>query len=74
MSNILCKYLTENNLLQCKEFGFQKGHSPEHEILQVVKQINQNFEKYEFALGVFVDLSKTFDTVDRYVLLKNRIL
>ena len=55
MSNRLYKYLTENNLLYCKQFGFQKGHSPEHAILQLVEQINQSFEKNEFILGVFVD-------------------
>ena len=70
MYNRLYKYLTENNLLYCKQFGFQKGHSPEHAILQLVEQINQSFEKNEFTLGVFVDLSKAFDTVDHQILFK----
>ena len=68
--NRLYKYLTENNLLYCKQFGFQKGHSPEHTVLQFIEQINQSFEKNEFTLGVFVDLSKAFDTVDHQILLK----
>ena len=70
MSNRLHKYLTENNLLYCKQFGFQKGHSPEHAILQLVEQINQSFEKNEFTLGVFLDLSKAFYTVDHQILFK----
>ena len=70
MYNRLYKYLTENNLLYCKQFGFQKGHSPEHAILQLVEQINQSSEKNEFTLGVLVDLSKTFDTIDHQILLK----
>ena len=70
MYNRLYKYLTENNLLYCKQFGFQKGDSPEHAILQLVEQINQSFEKNEFTLGMFVDLSKAFDTVDHQILLK----
>ena len=70
MYNRLYKYLTENNLLYCKQFGFQKGHSPQHAILQLVEQINQSFEKNEFTLGVFVDLSKAFDTADHQILLK----
>ena len=69
MYNRLYKYLTENNLLRCKQFGFQKRHSPEHAILQLVEQINQSFEKNEFILGVFVDLSKAFNTVDYQILL-----
>ena len=70
MYSSLYKYLTENNLLYCNQFGFQKGHSPEHAILQLVEQINQSFEKNKFTLGVFVDLSKAFDTVDHQILLK----
>ena len=67
MYNRLYKYLTENNLLCCKQFEFQEGHSPEHAILQLVEQINQSFEKNEFTLGEFVDLSKAFDTVDHQI-------
>ena len=70
MYNRLYKYLTENNLLYCKQFGFRKGHSLKHAILHLVEQTNQSFEKNEFTLGVFVDLSKAFDTVDHQVLLK----
>ena len=65
MYNRLYKYLTENNLLYCKQFRFQKGHSPEHAIFQLVEQINQSFEKNEFTLGVFV-----FDTVDYQIVFK----
>ena len=56
MYNRLYKYLTEKNFLYCKLFGFQKGYSPEHAILQLIEQISQSFEKNEFTLGVFIDL------------------
>ena len=48
--NTLYKYLTENNSLYCKQFGFQKGHSPEHAIVRVVEQIHQSFKKNKFTL------------------------
>ena len=66
----LYKYLNENNLLYCKQFRFHKGHSPEHATLQVVKQINQSFEKKEITVGVSVDLSKTLDTINHDILFK----
>ena len=69
MYNRLYKYLTGNNLLYWKQFGFRKGHSPEYAILQLVEQINQAFEMNEFTVSVFVNLSKAFDTVDHEILL-----
>ena len=57
------KYLTENNFSYCKQFEFQQRYSPKHAILHLVEQINQSFEKNEFYLGVFVDLSKVSDKV-----------
>ena len=50
MYNTLYKYLPENNSLYCKQFGFQKGHSPEHAIVRVVEQIHQSFKKNKFTL------------------------
>ena len=70
MFNRLYKHITENNLLYWKQFGFQKGHSPEHAILDLVEKINKSFEKNEFTLGVFIDLSKAFNTVNHQILLK----
>ena len=70
MYNRLYNHLIKNKLLYPKQFGFQKGHSTEHAIIHLVDQINDNFENNKFTLGVFIDLSKAFDTVDHKILLK----
>ena len=68
--NRLFKYLSENSILYKKQFGFQTSHSTEHAILLLVNQLYQSFDESKFTLGIFIDLSKAFDTVDDKILTK----
>ena len=70
MYNRLYSFLINNNILYTKLFGFQKEHSTEHAILQLTNQLIQSFDRDEFTIGIFIDLSKAFDTVDHTILLK----
>ena len=66
--NRLYNYLVHNNLLYNKQLGFQKNHSAEHAIIKVVDELCKSFNNNKFSLGVFIDLSKAFDTVDHEIL------
>ena len=70
MYNRLFKRLSENSTLYKKQFGFQTSHSTEHAILLLVNQLCQSFDESKFTLGIFIDLSKAFDTVDHKILTK----
>ena len=59
----------KNNLLCENQFGFQINNSNEHAMLQFTRDIAQNFENGKFTLGLFIDLSKAFDTVDHQILM-----
>ena len=70
MYNRLFKHLSNLKIFYPKQFGFQKGYSTDHALLQLVDQIYESFECREYTIGVFKDLSKAFDTVDHNILLK----
>ena len=70
MYNCLYKNLTEQKILHPQQLGFRKGHCTEHAIAQLVDQIYKSFENDKYTVGIFIDLSKAFDTVDHTILLK----
>ena len=71
MYHQLFKYVSENSILYEQQFGFQTSNSIEYAILLLVNQLYQSFNKSKFTLGILIDLSKTFDKVDRKALIKS---
>ena len=70
MYNRLYKFLVENNILYQKQFGFQNLHSTDHAILQLMNQLTDAFSQEKYNLGIFIDLSNAFDTVNHNILLE----
>ena len=69
MYNRVYNYLNDNNLLFRKQFGFRKGHSTDHALIKLIDSIYDSFNQNKYTLGVFIDLSKAFDTVDHNILI-----
>ena len=57
MYNRLYSYLTENNILFNKQFGFRADDSTEHALLELVDQISNTFNGKYYLLGIFINLS-----------------
>ena len=61
-------YLTKNNMIYNKQFGFRSNYSTTHAILSITEYIRTLLDDGHFVCGIFVDLEKAFDTVDHYIL------
>ena len=58
MYHRLCNYLSENNLIYVKQFGFKAAHSAEHAILQLVSRMLDSFNEDKLKQGISIDLKK----------------
>jgi len=67
--NRLYSFLTSMNVIYEKQFGFRKNHSTTHAINYSINRILSEIEKKRHVVGVFIDLSKAFDTIDHEKLL-----
>ena len=70
MYNKVLKHINDNNILYKYQFGFRHNHGTSLALIVLVDQIMSALERGDTALGVFLDFSKAFDTVDHDILCK----
>ena len=70
MYNRLSKHFSEKSILYENQFIFQTSHSTEHGLLLRVNQLYQSLNESKYTLGIFIDLSKTFVSVNHEILTK----
>ena len=65
----LINHLDDNHTIHDNQFGFQKNKATYVPILLLQDTITRVFEEGEFALGLYLDIKKAFETVNIRLLL-----
>ena len=69
MYNKMYGFLSHNNIFFDSQYGFQSKRSCEHAIMEMVGHVLQAKNEGKHSMGVFLDLSKAFGTLDHPVLI-----
>ena len=63
------KFLVNCKILSDSQFGFRKRHSTTHALLTFIDKVAHAIDDFTHTIGVFLDFSKAFDTIDHNILL-----
>ena len=61
-------YLNKHKILLDNQFGFRKQHSTEYALTFLYDMVSLAIDNKKLTVGIFIDLSKAFDTVNHTIL------
>ena len=70
MYDRLLNFVNKNDLLYAHQYGFRKNRSIYMALLSLVDNLSHALQNGEYVVGVYLDFSKAFDTVDHMILLQ----
>ena len=69
LENYVLNFWNQHAILYDHQFGYRRGHSTSHVIISLVEKVSRSLDTGKIVVVVFLDLKKTFDTVDHQILL-----
>ena len=69
MYSRLLNFLKHYKVLISNQFGFRKSHSSYMVLMVMINELTNALENGDYVIGIFLDFSKAFDTVNHEILL-----
>jgi retron-type reverse transcriptase len=66
----LIKFIEKNRMLTHHQYGFRENRSTELAIIELTNKLTKAIDNGEFIIGIFIDLSKAFDTINHRILIQ----
>ena len=70
MYSRMLSFLYKHELLYKHQYGFKQNHSTYMALIILLDKLSTALENGDYTLGIFLDFSKAFDTIDHCILLK----
>jgi len=61
-------YINANDILTKRQYGFRPKHSTAMAVLDMCDKVKEAIDDHLHSIGIFVDLSKAFDTINHNIL------
>ena len=66
----LDSFIDKHQILSECQYGFRTNRSTSMALIDLIEELTSSVENKKFALGVFIDLKKAFDTIDHEILIQ----
>jgi len=73
IANRLTQFFSKHKIFYDYQFGFRHNHSTKLALIDSVDLIRNNLDQNSIVAGIFLDLSKAFDSLTHDLLLKKTI-
>ena len=67
-------FLKNHNVFTNSQYGFRQKHSTIHALLNFVDKVTHAIDNSSHLIGIFLDFSKAFDTINHNILLHSFLI